>query len=157
MKRTNETKKVAQIDVNPESFLSNFRGSDQEGAFYFELQGDVYPRAFVNQFRMRQVVADVGQIAGDVGYVGCATLGVIAVFCAAYGFIQRLAAETAVYLDGLTEMLSQRFKHFLAKLLEVVYFFRRYAVFYVLLRCRIGAKHLFQSKMFGQLHNRAPL
>ena len=106
------------------------------------------PRSFVNQFRMRQMVSDIGKIAGDKGDIGGTAFGVVAVLCAAYGLIKRLAAKTAVYPDGFAEMLTQRFKHLLAELLQVVYFFRCDAVLDALLCCCIGAEHLFQCKVF---------
>ena len=55
---------------------------------------------------MRQMVSDIGEPAWVHRDVNCAAYGVVTVLCSAYGLIQRLAAEAAVYLDGLTEVLS---------------------------------------------------
>ena len=103
----------------------------------------VYPRALVDEFRVRQAVSDVGVVPWNEGDIDCATFGVVAVLCASYGIVQCLAAETAVYPDGLAEMRPERFQHLLAKLLEVVYFFRVDAVLDALLCCCLGAEHLF--------------
>ena len=78
------------------------------------------PRAFIDEFCVRQMVSDVGEPAWDVGNIDGAALGVVTVLCAANGIVQCLAAETAVYPDGFAEVLTQRFKDLLAELLEVV-------------------------------------
>ena len=93
------------------------------------------PRSFIYQFRMRQVVSDVGEPTWDVGDVCSAAFGVVAVLGSSYGLVECLAAETAVYPDGFAEMLSQRFKHLLTESLQVVHFFRCDAVFDALLCC----------------------
>ena len=94
------------------------------------------------------MVSDIGEPAWVHRDVNCAAFGVVAVLCASYCLVECLAAKTAVYPDGFAEMLTQRFKHLLAEFLKVVHFFRRYAVFYILFRCRIGTEHLFQCKVF---------
>ena len=95
------------------------------------------------------MVSDIGEPAWDVRDVNCSTFGVVAVLCAAYGIIQCLAAETGVDAYRFAEVLTQRFQHLLAEFLEVVYFFRCDAVFYLFLLSGLAVKHFFQSKVFG--------
>ena len=73
-------------------------------------QGDMNPRPLINQLRVRQMVADVGEPAGVHRYVNSSTLHVVTVVCAAYGFVEILAAETAVDFNRYAKVCAQRFQ-----------------------------------------------
>ena len=111
--------------------------------YHLALQGDMNPRALVDEFRCFHVVAQEGVIAWNEGDIDGAAFGVVTVLCTSYGLVQCLAPETGVYPDGLTEVCPERFKHLLAELLEVVHFFRIDAVLDALLCRCLAAEHLF--------------
>ena len=54
----------------------------------------MYPIPLIDELCVRQMVADVGVVAGDKGDICCTAFGVVAVLGSAYGLVQRLAAET---------------------------------------------------------------
>ena len=79
------------------------------------LQGDVYPRPFIDQLCMWQVVADVRQPAWVHRDVNSAALHVVTVLCSTHGGVQCLTTETAVdfnryakaFSEGLQDLLAQ--------------------------------------------------
>ena len=73
------------------------------------------PRSFVNQFRMRQVVADVREPAWVHRDVHCPTFRVIGVCRAAYGLVEGLTAEAGVDVYRLVEVVSEGLQHLLAE------------------------------------------
>ena len=107
------------------------------------LQGDVNPCSFVDELRVRQMVADVRQPTGVHRDVNSSTLGVVTVRCTTHGFVERLTAEAAVDVYRLVEVVSQGLQHLGAQTHEVVDFDRVNAVFNVLLLSGLAAEHFF--------------
>ena len=101
------------------------------------------PASLVNEFRCFHVVAQEGVVAWNEGDIDGATFRMVAVLGSTNGIVQCLAPEAGVYPYRFAEMRPQRFKHLLAKLLEVVYFFRIDAVLYLFLLSGFAAKHFF--------------
>ena len=115
----------------------------------FSLEGYVNPRSFVDEFCVRQVVADVRQPAGVHRYVNSSAFGVIGVSRAPYGLVEGLAAETAVDFNRYAKMFAQRLQDLGAQTYEIVHFDRVNAVLYLLLLSGVAVKHFFQSKVFS--------
>ena len=115
--------------------------------FHVRLQGNMYPRSFVNQLRVRQVVSDVGQPAWVHRDVNSSTFRVVAVLGTAHGLVEGLTAEAGVDGDGLVEVVSEGLQDLGAQTHEVVHFDRVNAVLYLFLLSGLAVKHLFEGKV----------
>ena len=110
-------------------------------------QRHMYPRPFIDQLRVRQVIYDIRQPSGLHGDVHGAAFGVVGVRRSAYGLVEGFAAEPAVYFNRYAKVLTQRFQDLGAQTYEVIDFLIVNAILYFSLLGDLASKHLFFQEL----------